>query len=217
METTNTFFIRTTAVALAISGILFVIYPSLRPFSDEASLSGAAAFASTEWIISHTMAVFAFVLMTLGLFGLYLSLQDTLAEKLALRGLLFSLLGTGLTLPFYGAETFGLNAIGREVLSRQNPELMDLANVIRFGPGFYMILAGLLLVGVGSLVIATAIWKSRTVPQWSGFPFAIGLLMFLPQFLGSQPIRIAHGAILAVGCLWIATGIWRKTRGNHGM
>ncbi|TLS48909.1 hypothetical protein FE782_28320 [Paenibacillus antri] len=209
-RTANPFFIRRAAIALAISGILFVVYPSLRPFSDETSLFGAAAFASTEWIVSHTLAILAFVLMTLGMFGLYVSLQDTSVEKLALRGFVLTMIGTGLTLPFYGAEVFGLNAIGREVIHQHKLELMSLANVIRFGPGFYMILGGLILVGVGSVIAAMAIWKSRTMPQWSGVPFAFGFLMYLPQFLGTQPIRVAHGVILAVGCLWVAAGIWRN-------
>ncbi|WP_309119350.1 hypothetical protein [Paenibacillus sp.] len=210
--TAKTYFTRKAAIALAISGILFVVYPSLRPFSDETSLSGAAAFASTEWIVSHTVAILAFVLMTIGLFGLCVALQDTIVEKLSLQGLVLIVFGTGLTLPFYGAEVFGLNAIGQEALNRQNIDLVSLANVIRFGPGFFMILGGLIIVGAGSVITAIAIWKSRIMSPWSGIPFAFGILMYLPQFMGTQPIRVAHGVILAVGCVWIGAGVWRQNQ-----
>lgn len=43
--------IRISAFSFVISAILFVLYPAIRPFSDEASLQGAAAFASTEWMV----------------------------------------------------------------------------------------------------------------------------------------------------------------------
>jgi hypothetical protein len=39
--------VRLGALSLAVSGILFVLYPLLRPFSEESSLQGAEAFAST--------------------------------------------------------------------------------------------------------------------------------------------------------------------------
>ncbi|UNK18399.1 hypothetical protein MNQ98_29030 [Paenibacillus sp. N3/727] len=200
----NPSFMRFAAIALTIAGILFVFYPSLRPFSDEKSLLGAAAFASTEWIVSHTMAILAFIFLTIGMFGLYLSLQDTFVEKLVLRGLVLIWVGTGLTLPFYGAEVFSLHAIGQEAIKQQSTDLMNLSNDIRLGPGFFMILAGLIIAAVGSVLAAIAIWKSRTMAKWSGIPFAFGILMYLPQFTGTQPIRVAHGLALAVGCFWIA-------------
>ncbi|WP_373231452.1 hypothetical protein [Cohnella sp.] len=207
----NTNRIQFSVMALTVAGILFVLYPTLRPFSDETSLLGAAAFASTNWIVAHVMAILAFVLLTAGLFGLYISLQDTFVEHLALRSLVFTWLGAGLTLPFYGAEVFGLNAIGLEAIKQQSADLISLANDVRFGPGFFMILSGLVLMAVGSILAAVAIWKSRIMPKWSGIPLALGFLMYLPQFMGTQPIRVAHGLVVATGCLWIAAGVWRQS------
>lgn len=208
----RTNFVRFSAINLTAAGALFVLYPSLRPFSDESSLSGAAAFASSEWIVSHTMAILAFILMTIGLLGLYVSLRDNAVEKLALYSLVLAFFGTGLTLPYYGAEVFGLHVIGREAINQNNIEWMRLANDIRFGPGFYMILAGLVIVAAGTAMMAAGIWKSRTMPRWSGIPFTFGFLIYLPQFMGTQPIRVAHGVIIAVGCIWIAMGMWRQSR-----
>ena len=97
-----------SASSLVISGILFVLYPALRPFSDETSLEGAAAFASTEWLVAHMLAIVAFTLLALGLLGLHNSLHSTAENSLAFWALMLCLLGIGLTLPFYGGESFGL-------------------------------------------------------------------------------------------------------------
>jgi hypothetical protein len=101
---------------MAISGILFVLYPAIRPFSDEASLQGAGAFASPAWILARGPAMLAFILLTSGLLALHVHLQGSSVERLAFRTLAVSWTGVGLTLPFYGAGTFGLHAFGREAL-----------------------------------------------------------------------------------------------------
>lgn len=111
--------IRFSASALVISGILFVIYPALRPFSDEGSLLGAAAFGSGAWLASHMLAIVAFTLLPLGLLGLQRSLLGTSAERLLFVAVVLSMIGTGFTLPFYGGEAYGLHALGQEAL-RQN-------------------------------------------------------------------------------------------------
>src|SRR5215213_8187962 len=116
----NAYRVRLGALSLAVSGILFVLYPAIRPFSDEASLQGAEAFASTAWILAHVLAILGFILLTLGLLGLYISLQQTSAERLAFLALISSWIGVGLTLPFYGGEAFGLHAIGQEAIRQQS-------------------------------------------------------------------------------------------------
>jgi len=94
--------------------IFFVLYPAIRPFSDESSLQGAEAFASFSWVLAHSLAMVAFVLLALGLLGLYIRLQETTVERRAIQALVLSWIGVGLTLSYYGAETFGLHTIGQE-------------------------------------------------------------------------------------------------------
>src|SRR5258708_2998074 len=87
---------------LAPSGVLFVFYPLLRPFSDEASLQGAAAFASPAWILAHLLAVVGFIFVALGLLGLSSALQHSAARRLASLALVLAWIGVGLILPYYG-------------------------------------------------------------------------------------------------------------------
>ncbi|RIX52089.1 hypothetical protein D3P08_14010 [Paenibacillus nanensis] len=211
-ERIASFRIRLGAIALAVAGVLFVLYPALRPFSDETSLLGAEAFGSADWMTSHVMAILAFVLLTFGFMSLNLSLQGTAARRLAFYGLLLAWLGIGLTLPYYGAEVYGLSAIGQEAVSQQNTDLMGLADDIRFGPGFSMILVGLVLLAIGAMVAAAAVWRSRLLSKWSAIPIAVGFLLYLPQYLATQPVRVAHGLLITVGCLWLAASMWQRSK-----
>ena len=201
MRKTEAARMRLGAVSLVVAGILFVLYPAIRPFSDETSLSGATAFASPEWLLAHI----------LGLAGLYFALRETRVERLALRSLVVGWLGISLTLPYYGGEAFGLHAIGQEAIREHNASLVGLADVVRGGPQEVMFGVGLLLLGVSAVMVAIAIWRSGVLPQWSGVPFALAFALYIPQFFGNQPIRVAHGLLVAIGCLWIAASMWRKS------
>jgi hypothetical protein len=209
--TSNTGRIRFGAAALAVAGILFVLYPAIRPFSDEKSLQGAAAFGSTAWIVAHMLAMGGFALLMVGLLGLHIALQNSRSESLSFRALVVGLLGVGMTLPFYGGEAFGLNAIGQEALRQHSATLVSLAAVVRGQPQLTMFMAGLLLIGVSAIMVATAIWKSRTFAKWSGIPFALAFALYIPQFFGTQPIRVAHGLLVMAGCLWIALALWQHS------
>ena len=201
--------VRLGAASFAIAGVLFLLYPAIRPFSDETSLQGAAAFASTAWILAHMLAMVGFTLVMLGLLGLYLAFRATAVEGIAFWALAVGLLSIGLLLPFYGGEAFGLHAIGEEALRQRSLALVGLASVVRSGPELIMFLIGLLLLAASAIVTAVAIWKSGTLAKWSGVPFAVGFALYIPQFFGNQPVRVAHGLLVTIGCVWIAAEMWQ--------
>lgn len=211
IHSTSTARVRLGATALGLAGILFVLYPAIRPFSDEKSLQGAAAFASTEWLVAHILGMLGFTLIGLGLLGLHITLRETRGERLAFGAVVVGWLGIGLTLPYYGGEAFGLHAIGQEALRQHNATLVALADVVRGGPQEVMFGVGLLLIAVSAIMVAIAIWRSGVLPRWSGVPFALAFALYIPQFFGNQPIRVAHGLLVAIGCLWIAASMWRKS------
>lgn len=203
-KSTDILRIRLAAFALALSGIFFVLYPVIRPFSDESSLQGARAFASFSWVLAHSLAMVAFVLLGLGLLGLYIRLQQTKMERLSIQALVLVWIGVGLTLPYYGAETFGLHAIGQEALKESNPALLSLANSIRLHEGLAFFLPGLVLLAVGTVLFAITIWRSNSLIRWSGIPLATGFVLYLPQFFGPQSFRVTHGVLIMIACLLIA-------------
>jgi hypothetical protein len=201
---------RLGALALAVAGVCFLLYPALRPFSDEATLAGARAFASGAWFAAHLLAMFGFILTALGLLALRDALRPTRAEPTAYWALVTFWIGAGLVLPYYGAEDFALRAVGAEALRQHNAALLTLANATRYGPGVYLFVPGLLLLAAGAILAAVAIWRSGSLMRWSGLPLALGFALFLPQFFGTQPLRVAHGALVAAGCLWLAVELWRQ-------
>jgi len=205
------FRIRLAALSLVLSGIFFVLFPVVRPFFDESSLKGASEFASTSWVVAHSLGMGGFILLSLGFLGVHLCLQGTRAERPAFTGLVLSWIGAGLTLPFYGAEAFALQVIGQAAAKEGNPALIPLVNEIRFGPGIVFVTLGLLLVGIATIVVASAVWKSGILSRWSGIPLAIGFAVYIPQLQGDpffQPIRIADGLLIATSCIWISWEMW---------
>jgi hypothetical protein len=201
--------VRLGAAALAAAGVLFVLYPAIRPYSDETSLQGAAAFASSAWIVAHVLGMIGFILVALGLLALHRTLRDTPGERLAFLALVTMWIGVGLTLPYYGAEAFGLHVLGQEALRQHSTALVALANDVRYGPAIFLFAPGLLLIGAGGVLAAAAVWRSRLLPRWSGVPFALAFALYIPQFFGSAPIRVAHGLLVTVGCAWLAVVMWR--------
>src|ERR687888_1640757 len=205
-----------TAACLVIAGVFFVLFPVVRPFFDESSTQGARGFASNQWVIAHSLGIGGFILLSLGFLGLYLlHLRDTLVERWALRGFVLCLVGTGLTLPFFGAEAFSLQVIGSAAVNQNNAALIPLVNQVRFGPGITFIVSGLLCVAAATIVMAAVVWKSQALPKWSGIPLAAGFAVYIPQLQGDpsfQVIRIGVGILILIGCCWLAWGMVRRRR-----
>ena len=215
MTYTNTLWTRLTALLWAIAGVCFVLYPAIRPFSDESTLQGAQAFATSAWILAHSLAMVGFILLTLGLLGVYGRLCETAAGRLGLAALVVTWIGVGLTLPYYGAEAFALHAVGQEALRQNNVELLvTLTNSIRYGAAIWLFGAGLLAIAVGTILFAIAIWRSGILAEWSGIPLAVGFALFIPQFYTSQPVRVGHGLLVMVGCWLLAWSMVSRRTGE---
>jgi hypothetical protein len=176
--------VRLGAVALAVSGWLFFLYPVIRPWRNESTISGAVASMSSDaWVAAHLFAVFALILMPLGQLGLCRQLAGSRGYGLMLTGTVAVWLGAGLALPYYGAEDFALHALARQVRSGTSLDLVRLVVAVRFGAAATgTFAAGLVLLGVGGVLIAISIWRTAVLPRFSGVPLAFGLVIFIPQF-----------------------------------
>lgn len=203
---------RLGAPAFATAGVLFVLYPALRPWTDETSMDGAAAFASSAWIAAHLSAVLGFILLGLGLLVLRDTLRGTAADRTASTALALTWVGVGCTVLYFGAEIFGLHAIGLRAVRENNPALLQMVDTIRYNPAAITLFAAGLLLAAGAITAGMAIGRSGILPRWSGVPFAAGIALFLPQFFGTPALRIAHGVLLGIGCGWVALSMWRTRR-----
>lgn len=196
------------AAALAVAGVLFLAYPALRPWHDESTVTGAtASMSSNAWVAAHFFAMLGFILMPLGLLALRAAVATTRAEPLALTAALLAWVGSGLTLPYYGAEDFGLHAIAGP--HGHGADLLAVVHTVRYQPLAMTIFgAGLVLIAVAAIIAAVAVWRSHILPRTSAILFATGFALFLPQFFSPAAVRIAHGILLAAGSIILAAAPW---------
>jgi hypothetical protein len=199
---------RTGAVALATAAVLFLLYPATRPWTDESTLEGAqAAMASGWWVASHLFAMLGFILAALGVLALSSALAATPAAAQARAAVVVTWVGAGLTLPYYGAEDFGLHAVARTA----SANLLDMVEEARFTPvAVTMFGLGLLGLAVGAVLVALAVWRSGTLPRAAGLLYGLGFALFLPQFYGPPAVRIAHGVLMLAGCAGLAAALIRR-------
>ena len=199
------------ALALAVAGALFVLYPAVRPWQDESTVEGAVkALSSGAWVAAHVFAMVGFILVVLGLLAVWNAVGRTRAERLGFAAVVTAWIGIGLTLPYYGAEDFGLHAIANKAAEGQVVDLLGLVEAVRLGPvPITMFGVGLLLLAAGAVLAAVAIWRSGVLARASGILFAVGFVLFLPQFFAPPAVRIAHGVLVAAGSIWVALPLWR--------
>lgn len=178
--------------ALVLAGVFFLLYPVLRPWTDETTAGGAhEAMSADAWVWSHFLAMLGFILVPLALLGV--------RHVVGLAPVAVVWVGAGLTLPYYGAEDFGLHGA-----ATKGGNLLAVAEAVRYNPVAITIFGvGLVTLAVGSVLVAVAVWRSGTVQRYGAVAFAAGFVLFLPQFFTPAPVRIAHGVLMLVGLVWL--------------
>jgi hypothetical protein len=200
--------IRRGAVALGLAGLLFALFPLLRPFGDDPSGGSeavAATLASDVWVGSHLVLAFGFLLLNFGVMALYAHLSATGVERLAFASLIVTLMGATLLVGAASLEGVALNALGKLAL-RGEADVLAGMSAVRGGPAGVLFLGGLLALAVGGVLFAIAIWRSAALPRWAGVALGIGFVLFLP-FL-PQPIRIVDGILIGIGAIGLAWRLW---------
>lgn len=201
------------ALALFIAGMLFVAYPALRPWSDETTLAGAAAMSSMAWVFSHLFGMVAFVLLSVGLWRLVAgagSAEDG-TRTIRRRAAQFAAGGTALILPYYGGETFGIQAIAARAVADADASLLEVVEAFRLGPVAVALFgAGLLALAVAGVMLIRSTWQPGRLRRLGGLLAGSGLVLYLPQFFATPGLRIAHGVLLGAGLALLAVQAWRS-------
>ncbi|MGE3660236.1 MAG: hypothetical protein AB7G09_02895 [Pseudonocardia sp.] len=192
------------AAALVTAGVLFVLYPALRPYGDLDPQAAGAAFASPLWLASHLAAVLGFALTGIGLAAL--ARREGTGALVVASGAWW--VGAVLCATYYGAEAFALHVLGAQIADPVR--LAVLAEAVRMGPVQVVVFAaGLLLLAVAGVLVVVGLPRARA----AALPFAAGAVLFLPQFYAAPGLRIAHGVLLGVGCValaWVLVSVSAK-------
>ncbi|MBO1030956.1 hypothetical protein IPV09_06355 [Tessaracoccus sp. SD287] len=201
---------RTTLAAVTAplvgTGIAMAGYLLLRPYGDQGGDPAqiAAALASPLWIAAHLLGVLAlaqFARLALRLDEAIRGRDQRSLPARAARTL--GLVGVVLCLPYYGAETFGLHALG--VAHRAHPDAGMLAVVdqVRNHPAALVTFGiGLIALSVAAVLVAV-VWSKNAATAWAAWPLGIVMALFPVQFYLAAGGRVAYGVVFA-----ICTAIW---------
>lgn len=204
---------RMGAIAFALAGILFVIYEAAAPRLDQTTLEGAESWTSADWSIAHLAAIVGLILIPLGYGALRGHLEGTRNEKTAFMAATIGYIGSALTISYYGAEVYGLKAIGQRAVEDGDATMTEVGDAFRYDPTAMSVFAiGLILIAIAAVLAAVAVWRSGTLNKWSGVPFAALLVTMLPQYFLPHAGRIAWGALVTVAALWIAAEMWKAAK-----
>jgi hypothetical protein len=107
-----------------------------------------------------------------------------------------------------GVETYVLPILGTLYLAGQSG-IAPAIDMLYRGPALGVFLVGLLLLAVGAITFAVAIWQSAVLPRWAGVLFAVGLALWFPPF--PRLIRILDGFVIGLGGVWLAGSLRHKT------
>jgi hypothetical protein len=208
--------IRVGLFALPISGLLLA-WSSLDPQPDQNKdpVAWARFVGSSYYLITHVFGSMGSALLAIfGVIALGAYLADSRAGRLGLVAMVITVLGQALSLVIGGVSTFALNAIGRAYLSGTK-DVMQLA----FSSAMSVIFGlAIVLLVVGNVLLGVAVWRSGTLPRWSGAVWVASALLFyvLGALLGiattgssllTQPVG---GALVAIGGGWIALSALRR-------
>ena len=208
---------RWTGAAFVAVGVLFLLFPLLRPWPDEtvATVGLANAFASDRWVVAHLCGILALGLLAPALLGLRTVLADggRMGAGAATWALVTAWVGAGCAALYFGAEIFGIRTIAQAALRDGDLALLADVEVLRMQPWAIALFgAGLFLIAVSGVLVAVALWRSGGRLRWAGVPLALGLVLLLPQFFGEPWLRITHGFLVAAGCALIASVLHSASR-----
>lgn len=201
---------RGIAAMLAAAGLGAITYIAARPWRPEAD---PTTFADPAWPLSHLAAMGTFTLVAAA--STELSRECSPGLRLAIRTSAWS--SVALLLPYYGAEAFSLNSLGRAgtqdaVIASRLP---DIAEGIRMG-SLQVATFGVGWIALGALGVLTAIAVGRAqsgrATSASAWLLAAGLASYLPVFYTPDWARIAHGVITGGSALALAALLGRSQR-----
>jgi len=202
----------TVPAGFAVAGLALAAYPALRPYGPERGLAGAADFGSNLWLAAHALGMLGFVSLALGLRAAAARTPWTWTGRPVRETETRAWLAVALLLPYYGAEAYGLNQVGRYATEHSDVGVLDVADAFRYAPfeitTFTLGLFALVLVG-GRL--AHGMWRSGAVGRLGGLLAGLGLATYLPQFFGTPGLRVAHGLVLGLSLLRMAYAAARPT------
>ena len=195
-------------IALVTAGVLMAVATLLHPSRETAATIIAS---EARLVAAHVLYTLSWLLVLLGLPGLYVAERGTL-RRLGFVGFLLAFSGTYLIAV---TGNFGFLA---PVLARQSPGVLD--SIPQFPP--VIAVNGLAAVGfmAGYALFGIAMTRASSLPRVSGFLVALGAPAHLIGFGMAQLVSVALWPVAILGAVSLGTGLalpglrlWRTKSG----
>jgi hypothetical protein len=174
--------------------------------------AAASTFASTVFVVTDSLLIVSFTLLPFAIMALYAHLTGTKASGWALAALVLMVAALGPFQVFSGVGAFAFSAASQVYLQGEAGALTVLA-ALASGPGVAFGLFGILLLVLGSIAMAVAVWRSGSLPKWAGLLYALGFILFIVAVSSpagvQQAFRIVDGLLVGLGGLGLAWRLWR--------
>jgi hypothetical protein len=177
------------------------------PQAEEAATVTTPAFFVGELVGS----VVPVLLTPFAVFALFAYLLPFGWRRTLTAGLICTLLGAGVTLAALGVINYAIPALGHAFLSG-DAGAMDIADSFLTWPRGAMIYPAV-LVPIGAILFAVAMWRSHAVPSWAAGLFAFSTVLIAVP-LPLHAVRLTGGVLGLAAGLWIALAVRRGLRGG---
>jgi len=176
----------------------------------------ARYISTTSYLATHLLgSIVGTILAIFGTIALAAYLANSRTGSLALLAMVLSVAGNCLILTIFGFSTIVSPVIGQLYLEGQ-PGVMEVNEAIFGSAAFaFLVVPGLLSYLVGAILFGVAIWRSGTLPKWSGALYApTGLLIAAGVAIGAA--QTLGSALLIVAGGWIAWSLTRRPSSQPG-
>ena len=205
--------LRLGAFAIILSALLTLSGLLLRgPLIIDASDAQAFAqsVASSNNLVAETFLPLSLIIQLFGFLGIYIHLDKPETQKLSFWGMVFSLLGNGLFLPFAGVFAFAMPVVGKLYLEG-NADVIKVAELtLSHGTGFFYLIASAFALTLGAALFAIAMWKTNNLPHW--LPVIYVFQAFGLSFGASigYPFEMTGGILLLVFSFIFGMKMWAR-------
>jgi hypothetical protein len=207
-------------LGLPLYGVL-TFWSSLNPQPDPGTRYEAwSRYVTTDhYVITHVFgSILGIILAIFGTFALGAYLTRGRAGRLGLAAMVMTVLGSTLFLPVMGVSTFSAPKQGQAYLAGIE-EFVKLPGIFADTLAALTSLLFVVLIFVGNVLLGVAVWRSGTLPRWSGALWASGAVFMYPLGLvyaatigpqSTPPTVLVGAALLVIGGGWMALSALRR-------
>jgi len=216
-NTATTNWIRAGLLALPLYGLLtFATTFDAQPDQAKEPEAWARYVGSTSYLVTHLFAATGGTILAIfGVFALGAYLSTGRSGRIGLAAMVTAAAGHSLLMVPSVISTFATPAIAEAYLAGME----DVLTGVEFHPAMMATyLIGLSLAFVGNVLLGVAVWRSGTLPKWSGAIWAasiptfylLGALLGIVTTGGSLLTQPVGALLMVIGGGWMALSAMRR-------